>query len=66
MIYLKACPKCKGDLTDSEDEFGAYTRCFQCGFGGHGMTSTEESKLRKEVGKVGMPAGKHRAGNGMV
>ena len=32
MIYLKACPKCRGDLTMNRDEYGKFVSCLQCGF----------------------------------
>ena len=32
MIYFKSCPKCQGDLTMSQDSYGPFVRCLQCGF----------------------------------
>ena len=32
MIYFNACPKCHGDLTLSQDGYGAFVSCLQCGF----------------------------------
>ena len=32
MIQLKACPKCQGDFYVTEDSFGKFLNCFQCGF----------------------------------
>ena len=32
MIKLKGCPKCQGDLYLSEDMFGKYFNCMQCGY----------------------------------
>ena len=32
MVYLKSCPKCLGDLTVSQDGYGAFISCLQCGF----------------------------------
>ena len=33
MVLFKSCPKCiTGDLLKSEDMFGAYLECVQCGF----------------------------------
>ena len=32
MIFLKACPKCSGDILLDEDTFGRYLKCLQCGF----------------------------------
>ena len=31
MFYLKACPKCRGDLVVEQDFYGSFFRCFQCG-----------------------------------
>ena len=31
MIYLKRCPRCKGDLHEGSDTFGSYIACLQCG-----------------------------------
>jgi hypothetical protein len=32
MIYLKECPKCKGDLNTREDVDGQFLSCIQCGY----------------------------------
>ena len=32
MVYLKSCPKCRGDLTVAQDGYGAFISCLQCGF----------------------------------
>lgn len=32
MVYLKACPKCLGDLTVAKDGYGTFISCLQCGF----------------------------------
>ena len=32
MIFLKACPKCRGPLNLDRDMYGAYLACLQCGF----------------------------------
>lgn len=31
MFYLKACKKCRGDLTLEKDAFGSFLKCMQCG-----------------------------------
>lgn len=31
-IYLKGCPRCKGDIRASQDEYGKYIHCLQCGY----------------------------------
>jgi hypothetical protein len=32
MVWLKACPRCKGDLFLDEDHYGKYKSCIQCGY----------------------------------
>lgn len=32
MIYLKACPRCRGDVRYEEGMDGPQLKCFQCGF----------------------------------
>lgn len=32
MIKFKVCPRCQGDLYLSEDIFGKYFSCMQCGY----------------------------------
>ena len=49
MIYLKACPRCAGDLCDRHDSAtGAYRQCLQCGAVTYGplrkLTTTLTSK----------------------
>jgi hypothetical protein len=31
MYWLKACPRCAGDLREEEDIHGVYVDCIQCG-----------------------------------
>ena len=31
-LYLKSCPRCRGDITLDEDQYGRYMECLQCGF----------------------------------
>ncbi len=31
MVYLKACPKCGGDMVVDKDTYGRYLDCIQCG-----------------------------------
>ncbi len=31
MMFLKACPKCHGDLDLDQDVYGTFVRCLQCG-----------------------------------
>ena len=32
MLYLKACPRCRGDVKYERDVYGRYLECLQCGF----------------------------------
>ena len=32
MIKFKVCPRCQGDLYLSDDIFGKYCSCMQCGY----------------------------------
>ena len=32
MLYLKACPRCKGDMHSNRDMYGSYQECLQCGY----------------------------------
>ena len=32
LVYLKACPRCNGDLHVSRDMDGTYRECLQCGY----------------------------------
>ena len=31
MMWLKACPRCRGDLVLDSDYYGNYVSCIQCG-----------------------------------
>ncbi len=31
MLKFKACPKCRGDMSPGEDQYGKYLSCLQCG-----------------------------------
>jgi hypothetical protein len=31
MIWLKSCPRCRGDLILDSDYYGHYVSCIQCG-----------------------------------
>ncbi len=31
MLYLKQCPRCKGDMHMNRDIYGTYKECLQCG-----------------------------------
>ncbi len=31
-LHLKACPRCKGDVSTNRDMYGEYKECLQCGY----------------------------------
>ena len=43
-FWLRACPKCGGDLEAVEDILGTYVECVQCGLE---LTSAQETVLRR-------------------
>ena len=32
MIYFKGCPRCRGDMYLTSDQYGRYVECLQCGY----------------------------------
>ena len=32
MLFLKCCPRCKGDIYVENDTYGHFMECLQCGF----------------------------------
>jgi len=32
MLFLKCCPRCKGDVYLNKDTYGHFVECLQCGF----------------------------------
>lgn len=47
MVYLKACPRCRGDLFTERDHREHYIICLQCG---HTLTAMEEMSLSFRAG----------------
>jgi hypothetical protein len=43
MYWLKACPRCQGDLREEKDIHGVMVTCIQCGYV---ATTAEEERLR--------------------
>ncbi len=43
MIWLKACPRCGGDLFEERDWYSRTVKCFQCG---RVLTAAQERQLR--------------------
>ena len=44
MFWLKACPRCKGDVYEGWDIYGSYIACLQCA---RGFTKPDEAELRR-------------------
>ena len=42
MFWLKACPKCQGDLYNGKDTYGSFISCMQCS---RYLTQAEEAEL---------------------
>jgi len=40
--WLKYCPRCRGDLREEADQYGAFISCVQCGYI---PTEAEEARL---------------------
>lgn len=55
MLWLKSCPKCRGDLYGDRDHYGWYVTCLQCG---NYLVQAEEvpPELSRHVGRVTQPA----------
>ena len=56
MVYFKACPRCRGDMTPGEDMYGRYLECLQCGY----QAEVQEAARRVKPpprGKERVPAG---------
>ncbi len=47
MVYLKSCPRCRGDLFTERDHRDRYIICLQCG---HTLSTTEEMVLQFRAG----------------
>ena len=42
MFWIKACPKCHGDLYEAADVYGEYIACLQCA---HYLTEDEQARV---------------------
>ncbi len=49
MIYFKACPRCRGDMTLGKDFYGCYLECLQCGYEEEVHEVTEGAKTSPEA-----------------
>lgn len=55
MYWLRACPRCHGDLCTGDDVYGPYITCLQCGY-----CVTDEQRFRLLV--TGRPGPQSPAG----
>lgn len=46
MMWLKACPRCRGDLFLDSDYYGNYVCCIQCG---HTLDESRQSVLQQRL-----------------
>ena len=46
MFWIKACPRCRGDLYEGRDIYGNYVSCLQCA---RCLTIEEESQLLSQT-----------------
>ena len=48
MLWLKACPRCKGDLYRKDDMYGSYIACLQCS---RYVPEAEQERLMRPVNR---------------
>ncbi|GBD11266.1 hypothetical protein HRbin23_00920 [bacterium HR23] len=48
MFWFQACPRCQGDLFRTQDLYGSYIACIQCGYI---LTEGEERALEHAEGQ---------------
>ena len=46
MMWLKSCPRCRGDLVLDSDYYGRYVSCIQCGAS---LDKSEQSRLEQKL-----------------
>ena len=54
MFWIKACPRCKGDLYEGTDIYGTYVCCLQCA---RCLTVVEEDQLKLHAPAQGRLSG---------
>ena len=59
-LWLKSCPKCRGDLTLEQDRWGRYRVCIQCGYSDDLRTETHHAQRGTESAPA-MAAGRKAA-----
>ncbi len=52
MIYFKACPRCKGDMTLTGDHYGWFKECLMCGYEADVESDAGTEIAAKLVGEV--------------
>lgn len=48
MFWLKACPRCRGDLREETDIYGVSISCIQCGY----VASVDEEQQLRLTGRI--------------
>ncbi len=51
MLYLKACPRCRGDVKYERDVYGRFLECLQCGFLINSKSEGSQASSEKSTGK---------------
>ena len=46
-VWLRSCPRCRGDVSEREALDGKYRACLQCG---HELTEGEVAAMQRRVG----------------
>ena len=52
MIKFKGCPKCQGDLHLTQDIYGRYWNCLQCGFIGEPRSELAKAQRAAAVSRT--------------
>lgn len=60
MLWFKCCPRCRGDLYEDRDRYGAFIACVQCGY----MQDTTSDTLAALVTHSASP-GQETVGTGI-
>ena len=55
MLKIKSCPRCRGDMYENRDIYGAYIECLQCGH------MADPGKEREPARDVPVPGRRERA-----
>ena len=56
MLYFKSCPKCKGDMVNTNDVYGDYKRCLQCGLTNEIKRTDVVKSVIRRISKNGGPS----------